>query len=152
ISHDLNWRSIPFKCYFNILLVGLRFDEGDRFLYKLSNIDILHSQTRRTAIVQQVANQTLEPGDLVADRRQYSCELFSALLIFWRILRRHMIDGEVNHVQRIADLVSYGLSQTSDRRLSLSCVELTFELTFRLESGNHLVKRAGELSYFIAPL
>src|SRR5262249_32751390 len=123
-------RSVGVEFHLYSLFVGLRLYKRQRLLHQVSKVDRLEGKPRRTAVVQQVAQHSIQSRDLILYRPEHAVELRALVLVLRGVLVGYVVYREVDDVQRIAYLVGVCLSYAADNRGALALVQPIFELAF----------------------
>src|SRR5262249_39507360 len=116
-----------------------------------TRVDLAHFQFRRASVAQKIAYQTVEPCQLVLDRRQHMNVLGARGVFLRRERRAQVIDREVDEVERVADLVRDARSQTSDDGGTFGPLQQFFQIAFAAQPRKHFVERLRQRPHLLRP-
>src|SRR5262249_54565481 len=116
-----------------------------------TRVDLAHFQFRRASVAQKIAYQTVEPCQLVLDRRQHVIVLGARRFFLRREHRAQVIDREVYEVERVTDLVRDARSQPSDDGGTFGPLQQFFQIAFAAQPRKHFVERLRQRPHLLRP-
>src|SRR5262249_35031600 len=143
--------AVLFYAHRHSLLFGLGVDQVADLFDQRTRVDLAYFQFRRAAVAQKIADQTVEPRQLVLDRRQHVIVLGARRFFLRREHRAQVIDREVYEVERVTDLMRDARSQPSDDGGTFGPLQQFFQIAFAAQPRKHFVERLRQRPHFLRP-
>ena len=132
------------------LVAGLVLHEGGRLAHDGPHVARARVEPRRLAGGEEVADEAVEARHLRLQGRHQGLELAAPRLVLGAEAGPHVVDGEADGVEGVADLVGQGGGEAAHRGRALGDAEPLLEDPALPEPLHHLVERAGQRAELVA--